>query len=959
MSDPFISFIETQFPVSKLSKESYKERTGHLTQTLTGLGKWWGRKPLVLVRAVIIGLLLPISDDPKRDREIFLKIMTMDEDGLWQRKSKTIPPEELYNHLRESERAKWFDLELSKIKPTLKKDLSKEEKTSLQNIVFWRLTYDEKLDYCDRPEQITGPSESSWIDINAHLETEAQSLNELVQQLGERQFGRIPQIGDAFAGGGSVPFEAARLGCEAYGSDLNPVAALLTWAALNIIGGGKEVSQQIAEAQQQLAEAVDRQVTAWGIEHNEHGWRADAFFYCNEVICPECHWKVPLAASWVIGKRSGTFAKLIPIPDQQAFEIAVQQVDKRLNLDQLASPATVASSNLVCPHCQQKTPIAIIRGDGRKEHGLRLWQKSDFVPHPKAVFQERLYCIRWIETYVDNKGKTQTKRYFLAPDASDLEREQKVTKLLQERFDTWQEKGYVPSRSIEPGDETTRLRRERGWTHWHHLFSARQLLVIGLCFSELFKFQSVINSVACLLMVGRFAERNSKLCGVDPSRDGIRNTFANQALNTNIQYGVQGASGLSDYCLEVQNYSLSPSQVCATDARTSNTVLDAWITDPPYADAINYHELSEFFLAWYDKSLIKLFPNWYSDSKRALAITGRAEDFRKSMVECYRNLANHMPANGYQVVMFTHQDAGVWADLALILWASGLRVTAAWCIATETSSALKEGNYVQGTVLLVLRKQTGNDTAFLDEIYPKVELEVKRQLDSMLALEDEEDPNFGDTDYQLAAYAAALRVLTQYQNIEDIDIAYELSKPKKKGSDKSEIEKIIDQAVVIACDYLVPKGFDGFVWKSLTPEERFYLKGLDIESHGEYRTGAYQELARGFGVKDYKPFLESSKANQTRLKTATEFSTKTLSDAGFAASLVRNALFAIRETARNESTQPGKAWLRAEVRDYWNQRKNTIEILRYLSTMGFKIAHWTTDAKAAELLAGALENDSV
>ena len=163
----------------------------------------------------------------------------------------------------------------------------------------------------------------------------------------------------------------------------------------------------------------------------------------------------------------------------------------------------------------------------------------------------------------------------------------------------------------------------------------------------------------------------------------------------------------------------------------------------------------------------------------------------------------------------------------------------------------------------------------------------------------------------------------------------------------------------IACDYLVPKGFDTFVWKNLTPEERFYLKGLDIESHGEYRTGAYQELARGFGLKDYKPFLESGKANQTRLKTATEFATKTLGDIGFAASLVRNALFAIRETVRQESTQQGKSWLRAEVRDYWNQRKNLIEILRYLSTMGFKMGHWAIDAKAAELLSGALENDSV
>ena len=275
------------------------------------------------------------------------------------------------------------------------------------------------------------------------------------------------------------------------------------------------------------------------------------------------------------------------------------------------------------------------------------------------------------------------------------------------------------------------------------------------------------------------------------------------------------------------------------------------------------------------------------------------------MVDCYRNLAVHMPDNGLQMVMFTHQNASVWADLALILWASGLRVTAAWTIATETESALKEGKYVQGTVLLVLRKQTADETAFLDEIYPQVEHEVKAQLDSMLALKDQEDPNFGDTDYQLAAYAAALRVLTQYKSIEEIDVTYELTKTRKKG-EVSSIEKIIANAVNIACDYLVPKGLDTFAWKTLLPDERFYLKGIDLESHGEYRAGAYQELARGFGVKDYQPLLSSGKANQTHLKTATEFSSRLLGNGSFGASLVRHALFAIREVVRIDEVQSGK-----------------------------------------------------
>ena len=128
MNETMKSFIEVQFPVSKISKESYKERKAGNTQTLTVLGKWWGRKPLVLVRAAIIGLLMPASDDPLKDRKIFLKIMTMDEDGLWQRNTKAITQKELYEHLTPREKEKWFDPASSADKPKLKRGLSQEDK---------------------------------------------------------------------------------------------------------------------------------------------------------------------------------------------------------------------------------------------------------------------------------------------------------------------------------------------------------------------------------------------------------------------------------------------------------------------------------------------------------------------------------------------------------------------------------------------------------------------------------------------------------------------------------------------------------------------------------------------------------------------------------------------------------------------------------------------------------------
>jgi putative DNA methylase len=111
------AFIEEQFPVSLISKESYKERKAGAGQTLTGLGKWWGRKPLILVRAVIIGLLMPASSEPKKDREIFLKILTMDADGLWQR-CKGVTAKSVFEWSLDAEKEKYFNVSLT-VRPFL------------------------------------------------------------------------------------------------------------------------------------------------------------------------------------------------------------------------------------------------------------------------------------------------------------------------------------------------------------------------------------------------------------------------------------------------------------------------------------------------------------------------------------------------------------------------------------------------------------------------------------------------------------------------------------------------------------------------------------------------------------------------------------------------------------------------------------------------------------------------
>ena len=165
------------------------------------------------------------------------------------------------------------------------------------------------------PEQLDQEAlfKPMWDEVNKHLGTSASSIAELVEQMGIFRFGHRPKVGDTFCGGGSIPFEAARLGCDIYASDLNPIACMLTWGALNIIGADEETRQKIETAQREVAEAVDREITILGIEHDNHGNRAKAYLYCLETRCPQTGWIVPMLPSLVISKLRNIVAKLTQI----------------------------------------------------------------------------------------------------------------------------------------------------------------------------------------------------------------------------------------------------------------------------------------------------------------------------------------------------------------------------------------------------------------------------------------------------------------------------------------------------------------------------------------------------------------------------------------------------------------------------------------------------------------------
>jgi hypothetical protein len=280
----------------------------------------------------------------------------------------------------------------------------------------------------------------------------------------------------------------------------------------------------------------------------------------------------------------------------------------------------------------------------------------------------------------------------------------------------------------------------------------------------------------------------------------------------------------------------------------------------------------------------------------------------------------------------------------------------------EHASGLKDGNYVKGTVLLVLRKRTGTNEAFLDEINADIKAEVVRQIKNMQQLDDKEDPNFSDPDYVLAAYAASLKVLTSYSSIGELNLDYELDKAIN-DSKNSQVVALIERAKKQAYDCIIPADFDNYLWKELSPAERFYIKGLEYEKNGGYQISTYQEYARGFALSSYSQLMASERANTCRLKTPSEFAMRTIGDVpGFEESTLRLVLAAIH-IALKEDEQPNKGlWhLKNNLSNYWGSRDLLKTLLRFLKDTKdiANMPHWKEAAQMAEHIYVLVDNDHI
>ena len=592
--------------------------------------------------------------------------------------------------------------------------------------------------------------------------------------------GRPPKLLDPFAGGGAIPLEGLRLGCEVEASDLNPVAVLILKGTVeypqkfgqpnsrpvpDYILRVADSSSQYSFTDGDLAEAYRRNplaidVSYWGKWMLERAREELAEFYppdpdgsvpiaylwSRTIPCPNCAAEMPLIRQYWLARRANKKIALQPVIDRANNKVDFAVVE---GLDVTGNPAraTTSRGDAKCLLCGQVVKAATIRELGRE---------GKISATPTAVVLSV------------NQGSGKRYREDTVEDAHACEAA--ATRLAVVGASHSGELSFVPDEPIAHG--TLGLRVDKfGIDHWNKLFSDRQLLALTT-FSRLVSQAHVkmlkegLDAEYCkavtvylALSVNRLADRGGTLCRMDATRETLVSTFARQALPMMWDFAegnpLSGATGDFSGALGwIVQVLLQTST--ASDLSTSNAVVEladaaaqrehqsatqVVITDPPYYNAIDYAGLSDFFYVWFKRSIGEQFPSLFSmpltpKARQAIMASERNDEGAKIryvelMSQAFEAMAASLDAKGLFGVVFAHTDPDAWTTMIESLLSVGLVPDTSWPIDTEMQVKISSENRanLKTSVWMACRKRENRvHEAFLNDVMEEMRLVIRERL---------------------------------------------------------------------------------------------------------------------------------------------------------------------------------------------------------------------------------------
>ena len=724
---------------------------------------------------------------------------------------------------------------------------------------------------------------SKWENsLNPHLIERAR------QDILDANGGVPPKVLDPFGGGGAIPLEALRLGCETYSNDLNPVAVLIQKCTLEYpqkYGRPTEKPDDGILSGVTIKNPLLEDVRKWGAWTLEEGKKELGRFYPKEqngaipvgwiwartIPCqnPSCGTEIPLMRQFWLANKAKKKVALYPFDENGRVSFKIVGDGYEPMPDSFdPTKGTVSRAVVVCPLCYGPVEAKLTR----------------------QLFQEGKAGQRMVAVVTHMPG-TAGKRYRVATDA-DLAIFRSAETCLAEKWETLMlEWGMNPV----PDEELPLMSGVfnvpiYGIHTWGDLFNARQKLAL-ITFVEKMKatyqkmmvegidgeYAKVVMSYLALGLDMAAAFGNT-LARWENSSEAIKQLYSRQALPMLWDYAevnpFSGSSGSfetgSEYYLKVIEHcsqsSLTPGSVTqssATNLPHPDNFFDAVFTDPPYYNSVPYADLSDFFYVWLKRTVGDLYPELFStpltpkkneitemagwDSRRYAYKDKKffEENLKKSFQEIYRVLK----PNGIAVIVYAHKSTEGWETLINSLLDSALIMTGAWPLNTEMKARLRaqESAALASSIYIVARKMEREPTGF----YNEVKAEMTAYLNAKLHRLWEE--GLGGADFFIAAIGSAIEVFGKYEQVMDFE------------GEIIRADRLLDDVREIATDYAVRQilhnGFAGEI-SDLT---RFYV--LWRWEYGEARVDfdEARKLAQSCGVDlaqewDGKGFIVKEKA---------------------------------------------------------------------------------------------------
>ena len=744
-----------------------------------------------------------------------------------------------------------------------------------------------------------------------------------VQDYCEKTWGtRTPTVLDAFAGGGSIPFEAARYGLNVLASDLNPVAVVTMKAAMEYpLKFGPDLQEDIDKWVKWVGDEAEKRLSEFF--PSLPGEKVQNYFWAHTVVCPSCQSVVPLSPNWWLYKRpekqnlhKWCAVKPIPNPENKRvdFELVKGKKGKGTTIqadDGEYDPSdynTISRGVGKCLNCNSVIEDEVIKSQAQAE-GLG----------------HQLYAV----AYKKGKGSLE----FRIPTEIDYKSVEKAEEFLNKKRNEWELAGFIPIQEIPGNTHRGPDMYLYGIYKWYEMYNERQLLTLvtyveiidqakALTQTEYGLEKTEAISTYLSLVFDRCIDANCRLNHWDASRAGAKRASAQHALNLMWNYPeISGNDELwlscanaftSDYqnlcaligtklgSTENPGIEINSSKYIQIDAASADSLthildksVDAVVTDPPYYDSIRYGEISDFFYVWLRANLLTVFPelffNELTDKDReAIANPGRFrnmgispeelanQDYEAKMAMAFTEYHRVLRDDGVMTVQFNHKDSGAWDVLAKSLIDAGFEITASWAVSTENPQNLHQAqkNAVSSTVLLVCRKRNPEaEQAWWDDVRIDIrnivfekapEIEKSLTEDSRPDADKVANPNYRikppGIDLCLTAFGAALSVFTKYTSI--LDSAGNQIEPKAAFEE-------VRQAIV---EYRLQNLLQGKDFNGIDPLTQWYILAWDTFEAREFPFDEARQLALavgGFDVSDLakKHKLIESKSGNCKLLT--------------------------------------------------------------------------------------------